>query len=280
MSLINEEIVGHYSHGSLNEVIQDGLQTMQNGSDSDPIDLLAGVDEFHMGGRSATKALAEKLQIRSDHRILDVGCGLGGAARYLASTFGCKVSGIDITAEYVAVGNQLNQSLGLDGQINLSVASATDMPFGDAEFDRASMLHVGMNVADKPALMAEIGRVTKPGGYFAVFDVMRVGGGVIEYPVAWAANESTSFVRSVDDYRGALEGASFEVIDITEKRDVALNFFEAIKARLAQGGPPPLGLHIVMGHDAKTKLVNMHENVQKGAIAPVQVLARKIATPR
>ena len=280
MSFINEKISSHYSHGSLNEVIQDGLLKMQNGSDSNPIDLLAGVDEFHMGGRSATMTLAEQLKIQPDHRILDVGCGLGGTARYLASSFDCIVSGIDLTPEYVEVGNQLNQSLGLEGQIDLSVASATDMPFGDAEFDRTSMLHVGMNVADKSALMTEIGRVTKPDGYFAVFDVMRVGDGAIEYPVAWAANESTSFVRTVDDYQEALEEAGFEVIEVTEKRDVALSFFEAIKARLTQGGPPPLGLHIVMGSDAKTKLGNMYENVQKGVIAPVQVLARKRASSR
>lgn len=275
MSLITEKIARHYSHGSLNEVIRDGLEKMRNGSDANPIDLLAGVDEFHMGGRPATKALAEQLRISPDHQFLDVGCGLGGTARYLASTFGCKVSGVDLTPEYVAVGNQLNQSLGLDGQIDLTVASATAMPFGDAQFDRASILHVGMNIADKPALMAEIGRVTKPGGYFAVFDVMRVGGGALEYPVAWAADESTSFLGSVDDYTEALEGAGFEIVDVAEKRDVALDFFEAIKARLARGGPPPLGLHIVMGSDAKVKLGNMHENVRKGAIAPVQVLARR-----
>ena len=175
MSDVDKIVANHYSHGSLEEVIQAGLEKMRNGSDVSPIDLLAGVDEFHMGGRAATVAVAEQLQLRSDHRVLDVGCGLGGTARFLASTIGCQVSGIDLTPEYIAVGNKLNQNLEMGEQIDLRVASATDMPFGDAEFDRASMLHVGMNITDKSALMSEICRVMKPGGTFAIYDVMRVG---------------------------------------------------------------------------------------------------------
>ena len=276
MLAMNEKVAQYYTHCSLSDVVHAGLETMKQASDAASIDLLAGVDEFHMGGRPATKALAEELRISPNDRVLDVGCGMGGTARYIASTYGCQVSGIDLTPEYVEVGNRLNKGLALDGQIDLSVANATDMPFEEAGFDRASMLHVGMNIADKAGLMAEVGRILKPGGYFAVFDVMRVGAEPIEYPVAWAADESTSFVGSVDDYRGALADAGFEIVDVVEKRDIALKFFEAIKARLAQGGPPPLGLHIVMGSDAKIKVGNMHANVEKGAIAPVQILARRV----
>lgn len=275
MSATNEMVSQHYTHGALGDVIHAGLEKMKNGSDANPIDLLSGVDEFHMGGRPATIALAEQLKLNADHQVLDVGCGLGGMARYLAATFGCRVCGVDLTPEYVEVGNQLNKEVGLDGQIMLNQASATDMPYADARFDRASMLHVGMNISNKTALMAEIGRVTKPGALFATYDVMRVGDAPIVYPVAWAADESTSFVGSIEDYVTALEGAGFDIVDIVEKRDVALRFFEAIKARLANGGPPPLELHIVMGKDAKTKVGNMHANVLNGAIAPVQVLAQR-----
>jgi len=175
-----------------------------------------------MGGRPATEALAKTLRLNQSTKVLDVGCGLGGTARFFATTYGCPVSGIDLTPEYVEVGRRLNESLALEDQICLSVASATDMPFEDAEFDRASMLHVGMNIADKNALMNEVGRVVKPGGYFAVFDVMRVGPEPIDYPVAWAADESTSFVSSVDEYSKALTDAGFEVVVAVEKPDVAL----------------------------------------------------------
>jgi MPBQ/MSBQ methyltransferase len=275
MLAIEDKVARHYTHGSLNDVIHAGLEKMHTGSESKLIDLLAGVDEFHMGGRPETRALAERLDLKSGHRVLDVGCGLGGTARYLASTFSCQVSGVDLTTEYVEVGNQLNKALGMGGDIDLSVASATDMPFSDNRFDRASMLHVGMNIADKAALMAEVGRVLKPGGLFAIFDVMRIGETLIEYPVAWAADESTSFVGSVDDYTKVLDAAGFDIMDVVEKRDMALNFFAVIKERMANGSPPPLGLHIVMGSDTKAKVANMHANVENGAIAPVQILARR-----
>ena len=276
MSALNDKITQHYTHGSLDAAIQSGLEAMKRASDASSIDLLAGVDEFHMGGRPATKALAEQLQIDTHHKVLDIGCGLGGTARFLTSTYGCQVSGIDLTPEYIDVGTGLNQGLGLDNQIDLSVASATEMPFEDATFDRASMLHVGMNIADKTALMTETARVLKSGGLFAVYDVMRVGAEPIEYPVAWAADEKTSFVGTVDDYTETLANVGFEIVEVVEKGEVALKFFEAIKARLANGGPPPLGLHIVMGSDAKVKVGNMHANVGKGAIAPVQIVARRV----
>lgn len=124
--------------------------------------------------------------------------------------------------------------------------------------------------------MRAASRVLKPGGYFALFDAMRVGAEAIEYPVDWASDECTSFVGSVSEYRKVLVNAGFEVIEVIEKRDVALQFFETTKALLANGGPPPPGLHIVMGSDAKVKVGNMHTNVEKGAIAPVQVLARRV----
>lgn len=275
MLVINEKIARHYTHGALNNAIQTGLEKMKQSSDASPIDLLAGVDEFHMGGRPATMALAEGLAISADHKVLDIGCGLGGTARFLASTYGCQVSGIDLTPEYIEVGNRLNEGLALEDKIDLQVASATNLPFENDVFDRASMLHVGMNIADKKTLTSEAGRVLKSGGLFGVFDVMRLGDEPIEYPVAWAADESTSFVGSIDDYRAALVEAGFEIVEVVEKREFALKFFEAIKARLANGGPPPLGLHIVMGSDAKVKVGNMHANLEKGTISPVQILARR-----
>lgn len=276
MSQIEDEVAGHYSHGALGEAIRAGLSAMRTTSMAEPVELLAAVDEFHMGGRRATKTLAEALDINPGHHVLDIGCGLGGTARFLASTYGCKVTGIDLTAEYVAVGNELNDEVGLAGQINLSEANATDLPFADAGFDRASLLHVGMNIADKAKLFQEAARVIKPGGYLGVYDVMRTNDLPITFPVAWAENETTSFVEPVDIYRATLEAAGFRIIDIADRNDIALLFFEAIKKRLAEGGPPPLGLHIVMGSDAKLKVGNMHVNVETGTISPVQIIAQRL----
>ncbi len=149
------------------------------------------------------------------------------------------------------------------------------MPYQDARFDRAVLLHVGMNIADKKALFTEIARVTKPGGLLGVYDVMRRGDQKLDYPVAWAREAATSFLGSPSDYRQALQAAGFEIVEEIDKRELALEFFANLRARQAAGGAPPLGLHIVMGKDAPQKMANMFAALQAGAIAPVQMLARR-----
>lgn len=275
MTTTEQQVMQHYTHGSLQDAINAGLEKLKGASKVAPVDQLASVDEFHMGGRSATQAVAEQLRLSPGLRVLDVGCGLGGTARFLATAHHCKVTGVDLTPEYIEVGNTLNRRLGLNEQISMRIASALDMPYEDASFDRSTLLHVGMNISDKTALFSEIGRVTKPGGYLVVYDVMRIDEGPLAYPVAWARDETTSFVGTLDDYRNALEESGFEVLQETNKRDDAMEFFKNIKARISEGGPPPLGLHIVMGKDAPQKVANMVGNIQKGSIAPVQVVARR-----
>jgi ubiquinone/menaquinone biosynthesis C-methylase UbiE len=275
MSKIEDTVARHYTHGTLSKIVHDGLESLKAETGKNPIDLLAAVDEFHMGGRPATRALAEALRLETGSRVLDIGCGMGGTARYLAKTYQCEVAGLDLTPEYVSVGQDLNEHVGLAGRINLAVGSALDLPYATAQFDRACMLHVGMNIADKEKLMREAARVICPGGYFGIYDVMRTSDAPIVYPVAWAEDESTSFVMNVAEYSRALEAAGFEIVDLIDKRDVALGFFEGIMQRLAQGGPPPLGLHIVMGENAKIKMKNMYTNVRNGTVSPVQIIARR-----
>lgn len=272
---VDQKVVSHYTQGGLANAIEAGLQKMRQDSAAGPVDLLAGVDEFHIGGRAATRALAERLDLGPGNAVLDIGCGLGGTARFLASTYGCRVSGCDLTPEFIRIGTDLNRQVGLSDRIDLVQASALDMPYEKARFDRVTMLHVGMNIADKAALMAEVARVTMPGALFGIFDIMLESEAPMTYPVAWAADESTSLLASPDTYCAALAAAGFAILETTPMRDSALAFFDAIRQRLAAGGPPPLGLHLVMGQDAKAKIANMYANIEKGAIAPVRIIARR-----
>lgn len=273
MTEVLEKVAGHYTHGGLEGAILAGLDKLNGGAAGATIDQLAGVDEFHIGGRMATELATSILSLAQGSRVLDVGCGLGGAARFLASKYGAKVEGVDLTPEFVEVGNKLNSMVDCAQQVHLTTADATDLPFDTGSFDAATMFHVGMNIDDKAALFAEIGRVLRPEGQLLVYDVMRTSDDPLAYPVAWAADESTSFLASVDTYRAAIEAAGFEIDSIADRRDMALEFFAKMKARMAESGPPPLGLHIVMGKDAPQKVANMVGNIQKGAISPVQMLA-------
>jgi SAM-dependent methyltransferase len=136
------------------------------------------------------------------------------------------------------------------------------------------MLHVGMNIADKAALAAELRRVLKPGGVLGIYDVMQGPGGPPHYPVPWAATAETSFLASEAEYRRALEVAGFELRAVRERTAFGVAFFQAMQQRIAERGPPPLGLHLLMGPDAPTKTANMLRSLQEGRVAPTEIVAR------
>jgi ubiquinone/menaquinone biosynthesis C-methylase UbiE len=275
MTTIEQQVAGHYTHGALGAAIDGGLKILGRSADELRDADLAGMDEFHMGGREATAALAGQLDLKPAAHLLDIGCGIGGAARFFAQHFGCRATGIDLTPEYIETARALTRRLGLAERVEFRVGSALDLPFTDASFDRATLLHVGMNVPDKRKLAAEAHRVLKRGGTFAVFDVMRTGPGPITYPVPWAASEATSFVASAAEYREALEAAGFAVISERDQRQMALDFFARIRARMAASGPPPLGLHVLMGKDAPQKIANVVTMLERGTVAPVEMIARR-----
>ncbi|HZX86220.1 MAG TPA: methyltransferase domain-containing protein, partial [Reyranella sp.] len=149
------------------------------------------------------------------------------------------------------------------------------LPFGDAAFDGAYMIHVGMNIEDKPALFAGVRRVVKPRGTFALFDIMRTGDGELSYPVPWSTSRETSFVAGVDEYRRGLEAAGFAILKERNRRDYAIRFFADAAARVAgAGGPPPLGTHILMRDNAPQKIANAVARIESGVIAPVELVCR------
>lgn len=271
--MVSEQTVAeHYSHGELEREILHALTTL--GADPEHLDLdqLAPVDEFHIGGRRATVELVDQLDLSPGLRVLDVGSGLGGTARYLAGRHAVEVTGLDLTPEYVQVAESLTRRAGLAELVQFCQGSATNLPFPDGAFDRACMLHVGMNVADKAALFSEIRRVLVGGGKFGVYDVMRVGLGEVVYPVPWAAASGISFLAEPQRYRALLAEAGLPVQAERDRRNFSIEFFRGIRARVAQDGPPALGLHIVMGPDAALKVANMIGSLERAVLAPTEMV--------
>jgi ubiquinone/menaquinone biosynthesis C-methylase UbiE len=272
-------VANHYTHGSLLDAIATGLEKLGRSPETTGVDDLAPVDEFHIGGRAATEQFLDQLGIVSGDHVLDVGCGLGGASRFSAQRYGCRVTGIDLTREYVETGAILNSWVGLGDRIHLEQANASAIPYPEATFDRAYMLHVGMNIADKRALASELHRVLKPGGTLGIYDVMRVGDGDLEFPVPWADSPEGSSVSRPDEYKQALDEVGFRAMMERDRAGFAQQFFAELQARAATAaGPPALGLHILMGETAPTKFGNMVENISRGRVAPVELIAEKPAT--
>jgi ubiquinone/menaquinone biosynthesis C-methylase UbiE len=271
-----QDISNHYAHGDLLGAIRRGLEALGRTTDTVTVDDLAPVDEFHIGGRQASEDFLSQLDLSRGMHILDVGCGLGGAARFVTERYECNVTGIDLTPEYIETAKVLSRWVGLQDRISLHQASVLSSPFADSTFDGAYMLHVGMNIADKAKLCSEVSRVLRSGSRFGIYDVMRTGGGELTYPVAWATTAETSAVAEPIHYRKALQAAGFVVTAERNRRDFALTFYDQLRAKIsAAGGPPPLGLHILMGRSAPDKVKNMMESVAAGRIAPVELIAQK-----
>ena len=271
---LDQDVTKHYAHGALETAILDALAAAGKNCDRLTTADLAPVDEFHIGGREATRDLAAQLDLPRGARVLDVGSGLGGPSRYFATERGWQVQGIDLTPEYVDVATSLSCRVGLTDSVAYQMASALALPFADRIFDGAYMLHVGMNIADKKTAFAEVRRVLKPGGIFAIYDVMTEGDGDFAYPVPWSSTPETNFITSAATYRKELETAGFNVLKERSRRDFALEFFAKMRERLAAGGPPAPGLQIVMGATAPQKVANMMAMLQRGLFAPTEIISR------
>jgi ubiquinone/menaquinone biosynthesis C-methylase UbiE len=237
---------------------------------------LAPADEFHVGGLDATRELAAQMELAPGLHILDVGSGIGGPARYFAAEHQCKVTGVDLTEEFVQVARSLTRRTRLDHLVEFVQASVLDLKFDPESFDRAYMIHVGMNIADKAGVFREVRRVLKPGGKFAIFDFVRIGDTPMTYPVPWASSDETSFVVDKGGYRDALERAGFRVEQERVRTVFAIEFTERAIARAARNGQPALALHLLMGDLAPVMIKNILAMMKQGVLAPVELYARAV----
>ncbi|MCK1421348.1 methyltransferase domain-containing protein [Bradyrhizobium sp. 182] len=269
-------VSAHYARSGLTHAIENGVVRMGKAIDTVTIGELAAVDEFHIGGRRATEQLMQQLGIDASDHVLDVGCGLGGPARFVADRYQCRVSGVDLTLDYVETGNRLCEWVGLSDRVKLYQSTALSMPFEQWNFSAAYMLHVGMNIEDKERLCFEVARVLRPGALFAVYDVMRMADGHLSYPLPWATTHECSALGSPESYKRALEHTGFEILSEHNRRDFALAYFEDLRSRAsAATDPAPLGLHTLMGDRRQDQIKNMIASISKGVIAPVELFARK-----
>jgi MPBQ/MSBQ methyltransferase len=198
----------HYTRPNLENTILTALRNAGKNVDDQQqqltVDDLAPIDELHPLGVEATANLASLL-IKNDNKsnlkptshVLDVGAGIGGPSRYLASKFGCHVTGLDLVQEYCSVADSLARRVNLYNLLTYRQGDATEMPFEDAPFDVVWTHHASMNIADKKGLYSEMHRVLKPGGKLAIDETYKGNNDIdgstsIHFPVPLAANPSIS----------------------------------------------------------------------------------------
>jgi SAM-dependent methyltransferase len=220
--------------------------------------------------------LAKQLHLTPAHHVLDVGSGLGGAARYLARTFGCHVTGLDLTDEYCRVARLLADRLGFNSQVNYRQGTALDMPFEDATFDVVWTQHASMNIQTKARLYREIARVLKPEGVLALYDVLAGPGGPAHLPAPWAHDASISFLIAPETLQTHLAEAGFRTLAWRDATAAAQEFFNQLVERSRQSsGTPGLGLHLLVGADASVAFTNMIRNLAENRVKVIETIQQK-----
>lgn len=266
-----ESVRAHYNAIGLTERIATALLAIAPADQVLTPSELAPLDHFHTRGALATAELAAAAKVGRSTRALDIGCGIGGPARYLTATFGCAVVGVDLSPAFIDAARYLTERCGLAGNLRFEVGDALHLPVEAGAFDAVFLQHVAMNIEDRARLYAEVRRVLAPGGRFATYDLVLREGETL-YPVPWARDASTSFLLTEGATRTALESAGFEVETWRDDTEPALEGFKGAGARPASG----LNLGVVMGADFPTLAGNLARNLREGRLG---VLTAVVTAP-
>ena len=267
-----EKIASHYGEAGISERILSALQ--EEGIDINKLtpEILAPIDQFHTRGILATREHAAMAAPREEMHVLDVGCGVGGSARYLASTYGCRVTGVDLTEEFVTVAKMLTERCRLDHFVDFHQANGLDLPFDDSSFELVWCQNVTMNIDDKAAFYREIARVLKPGGRFTSTEMATGDAGPPHFPLPWARVPEISYLEPQEEMRTALEAAGFAIL---EWRDTSAEVIAAAQSQTERARASKLGIGLIAGADIGERVANSGRSLAEGRLANVMMVAEK-----
>ena len=259
-------IQDHYGRGSLLARIDRALRESGIDPDHPRCQDLYSYDQLHGRGIDATREHADRAGLRANMHALDLGCGIGGASRYLAAEYDCRVTGVDLTQEYVDAARLLTARCGLAARIEFHRADALCLPFDADAFDHVWCHNVTMNIADKKALAAEVARVLKPGGRFSCAEIAQGPGGPPVYPLPWASDASFSFLATPEEMRVHLEAGGLRVLEQIDLSEASRAAIQDNMKRAERAEPPRQRTDVVMGDDFPVRARNSAKSALEGRL--------------
>lgn len=274
---MTDPVAAHYSsRGGLVDTIAESLQKAGKELSKLQSADLAPVDEFHIRGRKATLELAERMNLNPASRVLDLGSGLGGPARTLAETYGCHVTGVDLTQAFCDAAEVISDWVNLGERVVFQQGDVTDLPFADRQFDAAMTIHVAMNIPAKDKMYEHARRVLNPGGIFVVYDVLEGEGGEVLFPVPWARDHSISHLATRDEMELLLVNAGFRILEIQDSTSESQRWFiqMAMAGQSANSGQPPLTFQVFLGNEFPEMARNQVQNLTDRRIRTVSFVCQ------
>ena len=251
-----EDVQAHWTRSGVLARIDAALTELGQDPQNLNPEILATLEHLHSGGFATTRDQAKRVSITDESRVLDVGCGIGGPARYLAHTYGCRVDGIDLTSELVETGRVLTERCKLADRVVLQVGNALELPYPDQTFDVGWCQNVTMNIPDKAGFLAGVYRVLKRGGLFTATEYSVGPGGDIIFPVPWAYDASINFLEPADVMRTQYHMAGFRILEWMNYSDNAIQHYERMLS-----APPKLTGRLIFGDDAPERQGNSQRNL-------------------
>lgn len=275
---ISNDIETEYGSLGLGARILVALEEAGVANDELTLERLAPADHIHGGGLAATIEHASMIPFGPDTRVLDIGCGIGGPARYLATAFECRVTGIDLTADFIEAAQLLTEKMGLQELVDFECVDATNLPYNSATFDVVWSQNVTMNIQDRQGFYDGAHQVLRSGGILTLTEMCQGPNGIPDYPLTWARDPSYSFLATPEQTRKQVEAAGFH---ITEWREASESRADGARAKapsksVGSAQTNPLTIELIRGNDYSTRRANSSRCVLEGRLVPILLVAERL----
>ena len=269
------DIENFWTRGDLYSRINQAMSDSGLNNKKLEIEDLFPIDQYHARGIGATKDLGKRMPITKNQKILDVGCGLGGPARYYAKEFKCHITGVDITPSFIEIGNEFNRLTSMSTMVDLYVGNGEKLEFEDEVFDGAYSQHVTMNISDRMKFFSEIYRVLKKGSFFAFTEHGLGPEGDPIFPLPWADNQEMSFLLPLENTNAILKEIGFINIKLIETGDKYIEGYEKLIQKQPKSEKPTLGIHVIGGSSMHERSINSMRSIKENRTLPFEIVCEK-----